>query len=119
MKELISGRMITWTAKGLLGIPLRSYAYRRDDVVVWIDPAMPEGADAEAVLAIGEPQHVLLTTGLHDRDVSTIRARFGIPVWVPEKGGDMFITGPEHRYTWQSDLPAGLRAVAIPGIGGT
>ncbi len=118
MQELVPGRLITWTANGLLGIDLRSYAYRRGDVVVWIDPAMPEGADAEAVLAFGEPQHVLLTTGLHDRDVAKIRERFGIPVWVPEKGGDRFIPKPDHRYTWQSDLPAGLKAVSIPGIGG-
>jgi len=118
MQELIPGRLITWTAKGLLGMPLRSYAYRQGDTVVWIDPALPEDTDAERVLAFGEPQHVLLTTGLHDRDVEDIRKRFSLPVWVPEKGGDMFVTRPDHRYTWQSDLPAGLRAVSIPGIGG-
>lgn len=118
MQELIPGRLITWTAKGLLGIPLRSYAYRREETVVWIDPAFPEGADAERVLAFGEPQHVLLTTGLHDRDAERIRELYRIPVWVPEKGGTLFIKQPDHRYTFQSDLPAGLRAVSIPGIGG-
>lgn len=118
MKELIPGRLITWTAKGAFGIPLRSYAYRRDEGIVWIDPALPKGADAEAVLAFGAPQHVILTTGLHDRDAEEIRARFGCPLWVPENGGDRFVTRPDQRYTWQSDLPAGLRAVAIPGVGG-
>ena len=118
MQELIPGRLLTWTAKGLLGIPLRCYGYRRGETVVWIDPALPEGADAERVMAFGEPQHVLLTTGLHDRDAERIRERFSIPVWVPEKGGSLFIKQPDHRYTWQSDLPAGLKAVSIPGIGG-
>lgn len=118
MQELIPGRLITWTAKGLLGMPLRSYAYRQGEVVVWIDPAQPEDKDTEQVLAFGTPQHVLLTTGLHDRDAEAIRTRYGSPVWVPEKGGDRFVTKPDHRYTWQSDLPAGLKAVSIPGIGG-
>lgn len=118
MQDLIPGRLITWTAKGLLGLPLRSYAYRQGDVVVWVDPAWPEARDAERVMAFGAPQHVLLTTGLHDRDAEAIRERHGIPVWVPEKGGERFVKRPDHRYTWQSDLPAGLRAVSIPGIGG-
>lgn len=116
MQELVPGRLLTWTAKGLLGIPLRSYAYKNGETVVWIDPAMPE--NPEEVLAFGIPQHVLLTTGLHDRDAEAIARRFGIPIWVPEKGGDLFISKPDHRYTWQSQLPAELKPVSIPGIGG-
>lgn len=118
MPDLIPGRLITWTAPGALGMELRGYAYRHGETVVWVDPALPTAADEAAVLAFGTPQHVLLTTGLHDRDAERIRARFAIPIWVPAEGGDLFIKKPDHRYTWQSALPAELKAVSIPGIGG-
>lgn len=118
MQDLIPGRLISWTSPGFLGMELRGYAFRHGEEVVWIDPALPTAADEDAVMAFGAPQHVLLTTGLHDRDAERIRARFGIPIWVPDKGGDRFIKHPDHRYTWQSTLPAGLQPVSIPGIGG-
>lgn len=118
MQDLVPGRLITWTSPGLLGMRLRSYAYRHDDEVVWIDPAAPGSKDEAKVLEFGSPRHVLLTTGLHDRDAEAISRRFGIPIWVPSKGGDVFIKKPDHRYTWQTVLPAGLKPVSIPGIGG-
>ena len=118
MKLVVPGRVITWTKPGPFGMVLRSYAYRRDDVVVWIDPAMPDDRELAAVEAFGKPHHVILTFGGHDRDTEAIRARYGIPVWVPEpERGDRFIKDPEHRYTWQTELPAGLRPVHIPGVG--
>jgi hypothetical protein len=118
MRMIVPGRVISWTRKGPFGSVLRSYAYRKDDVVVWIDPVMPEDKDLAAVHAFGKPHHVILTFGGHDRDTQAVRAAYGIPVWVPEpEGGDRLIQNPEHIYTWQTELPAGLRAVHIPGVG--
>ena len=118
MRMIVPGRVITWTHKGPFGMTLRSYAYKRDDVVVWIDPAMPEAKDLAAVHAFGKPHHVILTFGGHDRDAEAVREHYGIPLWVPEpENGSKLIQNPDHTYTWQSELPAGLRAVHIPGVG--
>jgi hypothetical protein len=118
MRMIVPGRVISWTQAGPLGMELRSYAYRRGDVVVWIDPVMPDEKERVAVEMFGRPHHVILTVGFHDRDAEAVRERYGIPVWVPEpEGGDRLIANPDHRYTWQTELPAGLRAVHIPGVG--
>lgn len=117
MKTLVPGRLITWTSSGAMR--LRAYAYRREDTVVWIDPVEPEGADREAVEAFGKPDAIVLTFGAHDRDAKAVMARTGARLWLPGvEEGDRFFRGvPHEAYTWQSELPAGLRAVHIPGVG--
>lgn len=119
MKTLVAGRLISWTAAGLGGMRLRSYAYRRGETVVWIDPAEPEARDQEAVSAFGTPDAIVLTFGAHDRDAAAIMARTGATLWLPGvEGGDRYFKDvPHEAYTWQSELPAGLRAVHIPGVG--
>lgn len=118
MQMLVPGRLITWTRKGSLGMELRSYAYRRDEAIVWIDPVEPAANERVAVEAFGKPGHIILTFGAHDRDTLALRDRYGATVWVPEmEQGDKFIPNPDERYTWQSELPAKLRAVHIPGVG--
>ncbi|MNS26900.1 hypothetical protein D3C72_588360 [compost metagenome] len=118
MRMIVPGRVISWTRKGPFGMELRSYAYRRGDVVVWIDPVMPDDKDMTGVEAFGRPHHVILTFGGHDRDAEAVRTRYGAPVWVPEpEGGNRLLPSAEHQYNWQSELPAGLRAVHIPGVG--
>lgn len=118
MRNLVPGRLITWTGPGPFGMELRSYAYRRGEEVVWIDPVDPAPADLTAVEMFGRPRAIILTFGAHDRDALALRDRYGASLWVPGvEEGDKFIPNPDERYTWQSELPAGLRAVHIPGVG--
>jgi hypothetical protein len=118
MRMVLPGRLISWTREGRFGVVQRAYAYKRGEVIVWIDPFMPDERSRVAVEAFGRPHHVVLTSGSHDRDTEAVRARYGIPAWVPAvEGGDRRVSDPEHRYTWQTELPAGLRAVHIPGVG--
>jgi hypothetical protein len=118
MRMLVPGRLITWNRPGPLGMELRSYAYRRGDTVVWIDPVDPDPKELTAVEMFGRPAAIVLTFGAHDRDARALRDRYGAALWVPEpENGDKFVPDPDQRYTWQSELPAGLRAVHIPGVG--
>ncbi|MFP5503468.1 MAG: hypothetical protein ACLGIN_13345 [Candidatus Sericytochromatia bacterium] len=118
MQMLVPGRLITWSAPGPFGMELRSYGYRRGETLVWIDPVEPGPKDRMAVEAFGKPAHIILTFGAHDRGAEALRKRFDCPIWVPAvEDGDRFIENPDHQYTWQSELPAGLRAVHIPGVG--
>jgi hypothetical protein len=115
---LIPGRLITWTNKGPLGMLARAYAYRRGDVVVWIDPVEPEARDRTVVDVFGRPHAIVLTSGGHVRDAVALRARYGCPIWVPGvEEGDRHLPDADERYTWQSALPAGMRAVHLPGVG--
>lgn len=118
MQMLIPGRLITWTRPGPLGLVQRAYAYKRGEVTVWIDPVEPEVRDRTVIEVFGRPHAIILTSGGHARDAMAMRARYGCPIWVPAvEGGDRYVPDADERYTWQSELPARMRAVHIPGVG--
>lgn len=115
VKRYLDGHVLGWFGKGPLGIPFSSYALRHDGVTVWID-AIDPGAGRDAVLALGPPQHLLITFGDHDRDVLALARQYGAEVWVPAGEAPAF-PHPDHVITDGTELPAGLKAMALPGVG--
>lgn len=115
VKRYLDGHVLGWFGKGSLGIPFSSYALRQGDTTVWID-AIDPGAGRDAVLALGPPQHLLITFGDHDRDVLALAREFGAQVWVPAGEAPAF-PSPDHIITEDTELPAGLKAMALPGVG--
>lgn len=116
METYLDGHVVRWDIKALAGLPFTGSAYRSPDgEVVWIDP--PELGQAEAaVLALGEPSHILVTFRDHDRAVNALAERFGAQIWVPRgQGGD--IRHVDVEFGEDTALPAGLKAVAMPAMG--
>ena len=75
MREILPGLFHWTTFHEPIGAPVSSYFVEPAGVVV--DPKVPEdGLDALP----GEPQQVVLTTGLHHRDAPRFAEAFGIPV---------------------------------------
>lgn len=111
----LDGQLLTWTQKALLGLPFTGSAYRAPSgEVVWIDPPDPAGHEA-ALLALGPPQHVLVTFRDHDRHVKPIADKYRAKVWIPRgEGGDLV---PDEVYGEASTLPAGLKAIGLPAMG--
>jgi hypothetical protein len=83
MRELLPGLSHWSTFHAPIGAPVSSYFVAPAGVV--IDPKVPEeGIDALP----GTPQRVVMTTGLHDRDVPQFADAFGIPVCAPREARD-------------------------------
>ena len=75
MREILPGLFHWTTFHEPIGAPVSSYFVEPAGVVV--DPKVPEdGLDALP----GDPQQVVLTTGLHHRDAPRFAEAFGIPV---------------------------------------
>jgi hypothetical protein len=113
--SFLDGHVIWWTGPGPLGMTLSSYALHVDGVTVWIDAVDP-GKDRAAVLALGKPAHQIITFGDHDRDVPALAQEFGSEVWVPD-GHHPGFPSPDHVFKDGEQLPGGLTAMAIPGVG--
>lgn len=115
IQRYLDGKVIWWTGKGPFGMTLSSYALRHGDTTVWIDAVDP-GRDLDAVLELGPPAHLLITFGDHDRDVLPLARRFGAEVWIPDGEAPAF-RKPDHVFGDGMALPAGLKALALPGVG--
>ncbi|MDE2572980.1 MAG: hypothetical protein KGM44_10730 [bacterium] len=113
-RQVIEGVWI-WSRRRVPGIPMTSAFVRGDDgAFVAIDPVAPKGG-WDVVAAIGRPSAVILTTHWHERESSTLRARFGTPIWAgPQPDG--IVSRRAHRHlTEQGPLPGGFRAIPLGG----
>jgi glyoxylase-like metal-dependent hydrolase (beta-lactamase superfamily II) len=115
LQSYMDGNVRQWTKDAILGLPFTGSAYRAPDgTVVWIDPD-ELGADEAAVLALGEPAHILVTFRDHDRAVPRLAQRFNAKIWVPKgKGGSLV---PDVEFDESTALPAGLKALSMPAMG--
>lgn len=114
-KSFLGGKLLTWTTPAFVGLPFTGSAYQAPSgEVVWIDPPDPAGHEAE-LLALGPPQHVLVTFRDHDRHVPQIAKQYGAKVWVPKgEGGDLV---PDELFDATTTLPAGLTAIGLQAMG--
>lgn len=116
METFLDGNVRRWSELAMANMPFWGSAYRSPDgEVVWIDPPAL-GADEAEVLALGKPSHILVTFRDHDRAVNELASRFGAKVWVP-RGTGGHIQRIDVEFGEDTDLPAGLKAVALPAMG--
>jgi hypothetical protein len=112
----LNGNLLRWHEVAMANLPFTGSAYRSPEgEVVWIDPPAL-GADEAEVLALGAPSHILVTFRDHDRAVNELAPRFGAKVWSP-RGTGGHIQRIDVEFGEDTDLPAGLKAVAMPAMG--
>lgn len=122
MDRHLDGAVLSWTfdqphiTSGTFAADAyRGHALRAAGEVVWIDPPDP-GPDEPALLELGRPAHVLVTYRHHERAVDMLAERYGARVWLPRGKGGQYRRVDE-EYGEDTKLPAGLRAIAMPGVG--
>jgi hypothetical protein len=95
MEEIFPGVHHWSTYYGVIDAPVSSYFVEPAGLL--LDPMMPEGG-VTAIPGDLAPQQIVLTIGLHDRDVPELAAALGATVRVPEEGahriGDAFAFAP-------------------------
>jgi len=113
-RELLPG-LIQWTV-AWHRYPLESYAIRRKDGCVVIDPSEHPPRAIGPVDDYGVA-HVILTNHYHERAAAIWQRRFTARVWAP--AGDaahLEATVPDEAYVDGAELPGGLRAIALGTI---
>src|SRR4051794_5634130 len=84
MNEIVRGIFHWATFHEPIGANVSSYYVEATGMV--IDPKIPEEGVEAAFDGRGQPQQVVMTTGLHDRDARAVADAFGIPVLLPREG---------------------------------
>lgn len=110
MREIAPGIFHWRTFHQPIGANVSSYYVEPAGIV--IDPKVPEGGLDELP---GRPQQVVMTTGLHTRDVREVADAFGIPVRAPreaqERLGDRLAI--DQPYRGGEEIAPGVTAVEI------
>ena len=113
-REILPG-LIHWSV-GWQRYPLESYAIEQTSGCVLIDPSDYAPRAIGAIERHGV-SHILITNHFHERAAAMMRGRFGAEVWAPEGDiGELESVAPDHVYGADTELPAGLQAIALGTI---
>jgi hypothetical protein len=112
MNEILPGVFHWTTLHEPIGANVSSYFIEPAGIV--IDPKIPDGGLESAFEGRAQPQQVVMTTGLHDRDARAVAGAFGIGVRLPREGlerlGGDFDGEPYHD---GDEVAPGVRAIQI------
>ena len=113
-REILPG-LIHWSV-GWQRYSLESYAIEQTSGCVLIDPSDYPPRAIGAIERHGV-SHILITNHFHERAAAMLRGRFGAEVWAPEGDiGELESVTPDHVYGTDTELPAGLQAIALGTI---
>jgi Metallo-beta-lactamase superfamily len=111
MQEILPGIFHWTTFNEDIRSNVSSYYVRPAEAI--IDPRLPDRG-IDALRELGDPQQVVLTTGLHRRHSEQIAQELGIPIRAPlqarERLGDELDFEP---YTDADEIAPGLHAIEI------
>ena len=113
-REILPG--LTHWSVGWHRYSLESYAIEQPSGCVLIDPSDYPPHCIGAIERHGV-SHILITNHFHERASAMLRGRFGAEVWAPEGDvGELESVTPDHVYGADTELPAGLQAIALGTI---
>lgn len=113
-REILPG--LTQWSVGWQRYSLESYAIEQPSGCVVIDPSdyPPRGIGAIERFGVS---HILITNHYHERAAAILRGRFGAKLWAPEGDlAELESGAPDHVYGADTELPAGLQAIALGAI---
>lgn len=114
MREILPG-IWTWSVfNAEKGMNFNGWYLRKAREAVVIDPPSPSEADLREIQEGGSPVAILLTNKHHTRATSSLRDKFGCPVWVHEADLPLMEIPVERTYRDGDLLPCGLRAITVP-----
>ena len=113
-REILPG--LTHWSVGWQRYSLESYAIEQPSGCVLIDPSDYPPHSIGAIERFGV-SHVVITNHWHERASAMMRGRFGAQVWAPEGDlAELESVEPDHVYGADTELPAGLQAIALGTI---
>lgn len=89
------------------------YAFKSNDKLVVIDPAIMDTLNMELLQKLGTPVHILLTNKDHERMAYEMRDWFGAKIHIHKSDAPLLKQSPDHTFDDGDILPGNLRAINI------
>lgn len=114
VREILPG-LWHWTSHHD-GIGTRVSSYLVEPAGLVLDPLMPDGG-LDALAGRPAPQQVVMTTGLHDRDVAAFAQAYGAKVRAPREARDRLGDGLDFEpFGDGEELAPGVRAIHVGAL---
>ena len=113
MKQIYPG-IFTWSwLSPKHGYNFNGYAYKSNEGLIVIDPAIMESPDLGLLEKLGTPSHIILTNKDHERMAYELRDRFGAKIHINKNDAHFLKQSPDYTYEDGDILPGNLRAINI------
>ena len=113
MKQIYPG-IFTWSwLSPKHGYNFNGYAYKSNEGLIVIDPAIMESSDLGLLEKLGTPSHIILTNKDHERMAYELRDRFGAKIYINKNDVYLLKQRPDYTYEDGDILPGNLRTINI------
>ncbi|MGH7802341.1 MAG: hypothetical protein ACREOW_17230 [Thermodesulfobacteriota bacterium] len=113
MKQIYPG-IFTWSwLSPKHGYNFNGYAYKSNEGLIVIDPAIMESSDLGLLEKLGTPSHIILTNKDHERMAYELRDRFGAKIHTNKNDAHFLKQSPDYTYVDGDILSGNLRAINI------
>ena len=113
MKQIYPG-IFTWSwLSPKHGYNFNGYAFKSNEGLIVIDPAIMESSDLGLLEKLGTPSHIILTNKDHERMAYELRDRFGAKIYINKNDAHLLKQRPDYTYEDGDILPGNLRAINI------
>ena len=113
MKQIYPG-IFTWSwLSPKHGYNFNGYAYKSNEGLIVIDPAIMESSDFGLLEKLGTPSHIILTNKDHERMAYQLRDRFKAKIHINKNDSHFLKQSPDYTYEDGDILPGNLRAINI------
>jgi glyoxylase-like metal-dependent hydrolase (beta-lactamase superfamily II) len=89
------------------------YAFKSNDGLIVIDPAIMDASNMELLQNLGMPAHILLTNKDHERMAYEMRDRFGSKIHIHKSDAPLLKQPSDHTFSDGDILPGDLKAINI------
>lgn len=114
MRQIMQG-IFTWSwLSPKHNYNFNGYAFKSNDGLIVIDPAIMDTSNMELLQKLGTPAHILLTNKDHERMAYEMRDRFGAKIHIHKNDALLLKQSPDHAFDDGDILPGNLMAINIP-----
>ncbi len=113
MKQIVPGIFIWSWLSPKHNYNFNGYAFKSNEGLIVIDPAIMDSSSQELLEEIGTPSHIIITNKDHERKAYELRERFGARIYVHKNDVPLLKQRPDYSYEDGDVLPGNLRAINI------
>jgi glyoxylase-like metal-dependent hydrolase (beta-lactamase superfamily II) len=113
MRQIIPGIFIWSWLSPRHNYNFNGYAFKSNDGLIVIDPAIMDTSDMELLQKLGTPAHILLTNKDHERIAYEMREQFGAKIHIHKNDAPLLKQQPDQTFDNGDLLPGNLRAINI------
>ncbi len=114
MKEIYPG-IYTWSwLSPKHGYSFNGYAFKGEDGLIVIDPAIVSEDELNDILELGDPRQIILTNKDHERMAYEFRDRYAAKIYVNEMDSELLKSAADETFRDRDTLPGNLKVINIP-----